>query len=72
MLQLQEAENWNRPAATTWTAEFLLQEGEMPRFLDQLECGERSQEKASQASNHMLISMREMAVQDRRAYEPRM
>jgi hypothetical protein len=32
MLQLQEAENWNRPAATTWAAEFLLQEGEMPRI----------------------------------------
>jgi hypothetical protein len=40
--------------------------------LDELECSERSQEKARQASNHMLMSMREMAVQDRRAYEPRM
>ena len=28
MLQLQEAENWNKPAATTWAAEFLLREGE--------------------------------------------
>jgi hypothetical protein len=28
ILQLQEAENWNKPAATTWAAEFLLQEGE--------------------------------------------
>ena len=28
MIQLQEAENWNKPAATTWAAEFLLQEGE--------------------------------------------
>jgi hypothetical protein len=28
MLQLQEAENWNKPAATTWAAEFLLAEGE--------------------------------------------
>jgi hypothetical protein len=27
MLQL-EAENWNKPAATTWSAEFLLREGE--------------------------------------------
>ena len=36
----------------------------MPRFLDQLERSEQSQEKASQASNHMLISMREMAAQD--------
>ncbi len=26
--QLQEAENWNKPAATTWAAEFLLREGE--------------------------------------------
>ena len=28
MLQLQEAENWNKPAATTWVAEFLLRECE--------------------------------------------
>jgi len=28
MLQLQEAENWNEPAATTCAAEFLLREGE--------------------------------------------
>ena len=28
MLQLQEAENWKKPAATTWAAEFLLREGE--------------------------------------------
>jgi hypothetical protein len=28
MLQLQEAENWNKPAATTWAAEFLLRESE--------------------------------------------
>ena len=28
ILQLQEAENWNKPAATTWAAEFLLAEGE--------------------------------------------
>ena len=28
MLQLQEAENWNKQAATTWAAEFLLREGE--------------------------------------------
>jgi hypothetical protein len=24
MLQLQEADNWKKPAATTWAAEFLL------------------------------------------------
>ncbi len=28
MLQLQEDENWNKPTATTWAAEFLLREGE--------------------------------------------
>ena len=28
MLQLQEAENWNKAAATTWAADFLLREGE--------------------------------------------
>ena len=28
MLQLQGADNWNKPAATTWAAEFLLREGE--------------------------------------------
>jgi hypothetical protein len=28
MLQLQETENWNKPAAATWAAEFLLREGE--------------------------------------------
>ena len=28
MLQLQEAENWKKTAATTWAAEFLLREGE--------------------------------------------
>jgi hypothetical protein len=25
---LQEADNWNKTAATTWAAEFLLREGE--------------------------------------------
>jgi hypothetical protein len=33
MLQLQEAENWNKPAATTWAAEFLLREGESRKCL---------------------------------------
>ena len=28
LLQLQEAENWKKPAATTWAAEFLLREGD--------------------------------------------
>ena len=28
MTQLQEVENWSKPAATTWAAEFLLREGE--------------------------------------------
>jgi len=33
MLQLQEAENWKKPAATTWAAEFLLREGESRKCL---------------------------------------
>ncbi len=28
MTQLQEVENWSKPAATTWAAEFLLREGD--------------------------------------------
>jgi len=34
MLQLQETANWNEPAATTWSAEFLLREGEIRECLD--------------------------------------
>jgi len=33
MLQLQEADNWEKPAATTWAAEFLLRDGEGREFL---------------------------------------
>jgi hypothetical protein len=33
MLQLQEADNWENPAATTWAAEFLLKDGENREFL---------------------------------------
>jgi hypothetical protein len=33
MLQLQEADNWEKPAATTWAAEVLLREGESREFL---------------------------------------
>ena len=33
MRQLQEAENWNRPAATTWATEFLLREDEIRKCL---------------------------------------
>jgi hypothetical protein len=33
MLQLQEADTWKNPAATTWAAEFLLREGESREFL---------------------------------------
>jgi hypothetical protein len=33
MLQLQEADNWEKPAATTWAAEFLLKDGESREFL---------------------------------------
>jgi hypothetical protein len=33
MLQLQEADNWEKPAATSWAAEFLLIDGESREFL---------------------------------------
>ena len=34
MLQLQEADNWEKPqSATTWAAEFLLRDGESREFL---------------------------------------
>ncbi len=33
MLQLQEADNWEKLAATTWAAEFLLRDGESREFL---------------------------------------
>jgi len=33
MFQLQEADNWENPAATTWAAEFLLRDGESREFL---------------------------------------
>ena len=33
MRQLQETDNWKRPAATTWSVEFLLREGESREFL---------------------------------------
>jgi hypothetical protein len=33
MLQLQEDENWNKPTATTWVAEFLLRGGESREIL---------------------------------------
>jgi hypothetical protein len=33
MLQLQEMDNWGKPAATTWAAEFLLIDGESREFL---------------------------------------
>jgi hypothetical protein len=33
MLQLQETDNWEKQAATTWAAEFLLREGESREFL---------------------------------------
>jgi hypothetical protein len=73
MLQLQEAENWNRPAATTWAAEFLLREGEIREcpgsWINSNAVNEAK--KRRQASNPMLISMRELAVQDWRAYESR-
>ena len=33
VLQLQEADNWEKPAATTWAAEVLLREDESREFL---------------------------------------
>jgi hypothetical protein len=33
MLQLQEAEDWKTPAATTWAAEYLVRAGESREFL---------------------------------------
>jgi hypothetical protein len=33
MLRLQEADKWEKPAATTWAVEFLLREGESREFL---------------------------------------
>jgi hypothetical protein len=33
MLQLQETDNWKKPAATTWASEFLLKNGESREFL---------------------------------------
>jgi ribonuclease HI len=33
MLQLQETDSWEKPATTTWAAEFLLREGESREFL---------------------------------------
>jgi len=33
MLQLQEMDNWGKPATTTWAAEFLLRDGESREFL---------------------------------------
>jgi hypothetical protein len=38
------------------------------RLLDQLKCGTRGQEKASQVSDYVLISMRETATHDRMFY----
>jgi hypothetical protein len=72
MLQLQEAENWNEPAATTWAAEFLLREDESREFVDQLKCGTRGKEKTSQASDYVLISMRKVATHDWSSCVPRM
>jgi hypothetical protein len=54
-------------AATTWAAEFLLREGESKECLGSWIHLNAVHEKASQAGNHMLIPMREMAAQDRRA-----
>jgi|LauGreDrversion2_3_1035106.scaffolds.fasta_scaffold551271_1 hypothetical protein len=44
----------------------------MPRFVDQLECGTRGQEKTSQASDHVFIPMLEVATHDWSSREPGM
>jgi hypothetical protein len=62
MLQLQEMDNCGKQATTTWAAEFLLRDGE--RLVDQLKCGARGQEKTGQASDHVFISMWEVAPHD--------
>ena len=80
MLQLQEAENWNKPAATTWAAEFLLREGEsrecLGSWIDSSVVHEAKKRRAKQVITcstgyHMLIPMRKM-VNDWREEEPRM
>ena len=73
MLQLQEAENWNKPAATTWAAEFLLREGESRECLGSwINSSAVNEAKKRRAKQVMLIPMRKMAAQDWRAEEPRM
>ena len=69
MLQLQVAENWNKSAATTWAADFLLREGESRECLGSWinSSAVNEAKKTSQTGHHMLIPMREMAAQDRRA-----
>ena len=73
MLQLQEAENWNKPADTTWATEFLLREGESREcpgsWINSSAVHEAKKRRAKQV---MLIPMRKMAAQDWRAEEPRM
>ena len=66
MLQLQEADNWENPAATTWAAEFLLRDGESREFLGSWinSISTRGQEKTSQASNHVFISIWEVTAHD--------
>ncbi len=75
MLQLQEAENWNKPAATTWAAEFLLREGEsrecLGSWINSSAVNEAKKRRAKQG-HHMLIPMRKMVAHDWRAEEPRM
>ena len=62
MLQLQEANNWKKPAATTWAAEFLLRENESRQFLGSwINSSAVHEEKTSQASDHVFISMWEVA-----------
>jgi hypothetical protein len=62
MLQLEEEENWlPLPGQLSSCCKRVKAEN---RLLDELKCSTRGQEKASQASDYVLISMREMATQD--------
>ena len=92
MFQLQEADNWEKPAATTWAAEALLRDGESREFLGLwinssavheaknhlshgnehvITCLARLDDddediiiKTSQTSDHVFISMWEVATHD--------
>ncbi len=69
----KEAENWKKPAATTWAAEFLLREGESRECLGSwINSSAVHEAKKRRVKHHMLIPIREMAAQDWCEEEPRM